>query len=65
MRVILNPFTRKMQHISGDGGDIETGVIYIGNKNKDGTYRIIVSDNNFLVERRELGIWVEKWGVEP
>ena len=37
-----------------------TGAIYLGDKNTDGTWRIIRDGNDLAFQRREAGAWVEK-----
>lgn len=49
-------------------GDIninEVNAFYLGDKNTDGTWRIIRSGNNLVFQRREGGTWVEKGSMLP
>lgn len=44
-------------------GDIETtstGAFYMGDQNTDGSWRIVRSGNDLVMERRESGVWVTK-----
>jgi hypothetical protein len=38
---------------------------YVGDPATDGSWRIIRSGNNLLMERREIGAWVTKHTVTP
>lgn len=44
-----------------DGKSSEsTGVLYIGDRNTDGSWRMRMSGNFLITERRVAGLWVEK-----
>jgi len=43
----------------------ETGVFYFGDKDTDGTWKIIRSGNNLITQRRESGAWVTKNTITP
>ena len=46
--------------------DLEaTDVIYFGDRNTNGSWRFIRDGNDFLVQRRESGAWVEKGAWLP
>ena len=50
------------------GGDLEldsTSALYFGDSATNGSWRIIRSGNNLVVERREGGVWVEKNAFLP
>lgn len=47
-------------------GDIETdGGFYFGEPTADGTWRIVRSGDNLVIERRESGSWVTKQTITP
>ncbi len=43
----------------------DTGVVYFGDPNTNGTWRIIVDGNNLAVQRLESAVWVEKSAFTP
>lgn len=38
----------------------ETGVIYIGDRNTNGSWRIRINGSFLITERRDAGVWIEK-----
>ena len=40
-------------------------VLYFGDENTDGTWRLIVSGEDLLIQKREGGVWVEKSAFTP
>lgn len=51
--------------VAGDLTLSSDGIIYLGDPNTDGTWRIRVSGTAFVVERRESSAWVEKGAFTP
>ena len=49
-------------------GDIElnaTNAIYFGDETTNGSWRIVMSGNDFSLQRRESDVWVEKSAFTP
>jgi len=49
-------------------GDIilsSSGVIYLGSKTTDGTWKLWRDGDDLLLSRRESGVWVDKGGYNP
>lgn len=42
-----------------------SGVVYIGSKTTNGSWRLIISGNNLSIQRLESGVWVEKSAFTP
>jgi len=41
--------------------DTIAGVLYLGEKNTNGSWKLLVSGSDLLVQRLEAGSWVTKW----
>jgi hypothetical protein len=46
--------------LSSRASDADEGIFYLGIKNVNGSWRIIVVGNNLSIQRRESGTWVQK-----
>ncbi len=44
---------------------VAAAVIYFGEPNIDGSWRILRSGNNLVIDRREAGVWVTKQTYTP
>ncbi len=62
MNTVFNPFTKKLDYIVDPETD---GYIYLGDRNTDGSWRILPSGANLSIEKRESGVWVQKGGYAP
>ena len=40
-------------------------VLYFGDENTDGSWRIVVSGDNLVIQKRESSVWVEKSSFTP
>ena len=64
----FNPFTNRLDN-TGDGLGTElyftTSGISPSDPAVDGAWRLRVSGNNFVMERRESGVYVEKTAATP
>lgn len=52
----------------GVAGDVtldSTGIIYLGDPNTDGSWRIVRSSDDLVIQRRESSVWVEKSAFMP
>jgi hypothetical protein len=55
----------KVKDISLKDGNNAAGFMYLGDSSTDGCWRIGVSTNNLVIERRESSAWVTKTTVTP
>ena len=55
------------RYVDGSGNLVITGTsaVYIGDKNTNGSWRIVRNGNDFEFQRREGGTWVEKGAMQP
>lgn len=50
------------------GNDIILGsgnVVYVGDPDTNGTWRLVRVDNDWVTQRRESGVWVDKGSYQP
>lgn len=40
-----------------------TGIVYLGDRNTNGSWRLRVSGSFLITERRDAGVWIEKDGA--
>lgn len=45
--------------------EIENDVIYFGDRNTDGSWRMYIDTGKFTIQIRELGVWTTKQELNP
>ena len=64
--VAVDPKYRFLVDVDMDQNDVfDVGAVYFGEKDVDGTWRMIPSGNNLLLARRESGAYVTKQTWTP
>jgi len=52
----------RIERMTNEGGE-ET--FYVGDKDTDGSWRLIIDSDNLSIQKRESGVWVEKSAFTP
>lgn len=64
--VELNSYLQKMQAKINDSLELASDeAVYFGDRNTNGSWRIIRSGNNLLIQRLETSVWTTKDTITP